>query len=241
MRLAFVLIGVVLVTACASVKTRTLYADGHRDTVISGPIAVFPVSTEFALANSGGALERRADWSEEASVRFTRALVERLEADGVAVTPIDLSQGVTQEAVNAVTKSWNMLYNAFLVGEKRKIRDNFALTAEEAAAISEAVDADYVLLSFVGGSYASAGRRGRQAAVNTFGVVTSAVLGVGYFEGGGGGQGGVAGIYDLFSGRLIWARRDGLAALDLRDDADAQTVIDLLLEGAPFDEPGRGF
>lgn len=235
MRFVTILIGVVLLTSCAAVKSRTLYAEGHRDAAITGPIAVFPVSTALSLANSGGALETRADWSEDASVRFTRAMFERLEANGVAIRPVDTSIGVTEGAILGITNAWELLFKAFQVGEKHAIRDDFALPPAQAAAVGEAVDADYLLLSFIGGSYASAGRRGRQAAVNTLGVVTSAVLGVGYFEGGGGGQGGVAGLYDLFSGRLIWARRDGLTALDLRDDADAEAVIDLILEGAPLD------
>lgn len=231
---AVILISLLVVAACAAVPTRTLYAEGHRDAVVSGPIAVFPVSAELALMNSGGGLETRADWSEEAALRYTKALFAHLEGEGVDVRPVDLAQSVSGDAVTGVNTAWEMLFKAFQVGEKRNIRDDFALSSDEAAALGEAVGADYLLLTFVGGSYASAGRRGRQAAVNTVGVVTAAVLGVGFFEGGGGGQGGVAGLYDLFSGRLVWARRDGLTALNLRGTADDDAVIDLIMEGAPL-------
>ena len=197
---------------------------------------------------TGGMVEPRADWTEQARANFLAALKAQQAARGgnaFIMEKRDSLPGITPEAIAeldrlhyAVASSIALhRYSGDWLPTKRNKGLDWTL-GEDAVALGQKTGYDYALFLYAEDSFASTGR------------VALQVLGVaGCFVGfcapnvGGGGQFGYASLVDLHTGEVVWfnvsqasSQIAGIKFGDIRTQEGAAQMVDRLLDRM---KPGR--
>ena len=245
-RVALALMASVLLAGC--VQTRQ-YADvefappqgDYKLLVMRPDVSVGSVTT-------GGMVEPRADWTEQARAGFLAALRAQQAARGgniLIMEKRDSLPGVDPEMVAELERLHYAVgssialhkYSGAYLPTKRGKGLDWTL-GEDAVALGQRTGYDYALFLYAEDSFASTGR------------VALQVLGVaGCFVGfcvpnvGGGGQFAYASLVDLRTGEVVWfnvvqagSQVAGIKMGDIRTEAGAAQLVDRLLERM---KPGR--
>jgi hypothetical protein len=203
-------------------------------------LIVMRPDVQVGSVTTGGLLEPRADWTEQARGHLLRALAEQQAGRGgrtlVAETRSSI-RGVDPKAVADLERLHNAVGNSialhkYIPGNElpTKRRGIDWTLGEEAVKLGRATGMDYALFLYAQDSIASTGR------------VALQVLGIaGCFIGfcapqGGGGQVAYASLVDLKTGDVVWfnvlqtgSQLPGIAFGDIRTADGAAQMVDRLL------------
>lgn len=207
---------------------------GDYDLLVMRPhVSVGSVTT-------GGLVEPRAEWTEQARAHIMEALRQQQAGRGGRTTILEDRSGVpgmTEQRVADIERLFSAVTNAIAVHRyagltlptKRRQGIDWTL-GEEAVALGRATGAEYALFLYAQDAHASDGRTALQ------------VLGlVGCFIGfcapqGGGGQAAYASLVDLRSGDVVWfnvlqtgSQLPGVTFGDLRTQDGAAQMVERLL------------
>jgi hypothetical protein len=238
----------VSVAAAGCVQTRQ-----YADVEFSPPqgnykLLVMRPDVSVGSVTTGGMVEPRADWTEEARTKLLAALRGQQAARGGNVLIMEKRNslpGVDPETVAELERLHYAVgssialhkYSGDYLPTKRGKGLDWTL-GEDAVALGRRTGFDYALFLYAEDSFASTGRVGLQ------------VLGIaGCFVGfcapnmGGGGQFAYASLADLRTGEVVWfnvvSARSQVAGIkmgDIRTDAGAAQLVDRLLDRM---KPGR--
>ena len=197
---------------------------------------------------TGGMVEPRADWTEQARANFITALKAQQAGRGGNVLIMEKRNSLANVDADKVAELERLHYavaNSIALhrysGQYLPTKRNRGLDwtlGEDAVALGRATGYDYALFLYAEDSFASTGRVGLQ------------VLGIaGCFVGfcapnmGGGGQFGYASLVDLRTGEVVWfnvsqasSQIAGIKFGDLRTPEGAAQMVDRLLDRM---KPGR--
>ena len=197
---------------------------------------------------TGGMVEPRADWTEQARASFITALKAQQAGRGGNVLIMEKRNSLANVDADKVAELERLHYavaNSIALhrysGQYLPTKRNRGLDwtlGEDAVALGRATGYDYALFLYAEDSFASTGRVGLQ------------VLGIaGCFVGfcapnmGGGGQFGYANLIDLRTGEVVWfnvsqasSQIAGIKFGDLRTPEGAAQMVDRLLDRM---KPGR--
>jgi hypothetical protein len=245
-----ILAGAAAVSLSACVQTRQ-YADveftppqgDYKLLVMRPAVAVGSVTT-------GGLVEPRADWTEQARANLLAAVKEQQAGRGGNVLILEKRDGLESMGVSAATVAeLERLhyavgasialhrYNGAYLPTKRGKGLDWTL-GQDAIAIGRKTGFDYALFLHAEDSFASTGR----VALQVLGIAGCAV-GFCAPNVGGGGQFAYASLVDLRSGEVVWfnvlqtgTRIAGINMGDIRKPEGAAQMVDRLLNRM---KPGR--
>lgn len=245
-RVLLALLASVALTGCVSTRQ-------YADVEFSPPqgdykLLVMRPDVSVGSVTTGGMVEPRADWTEQARTHFIDALKAQQAGRGGnvfimekrnALTGIDPETVAELERLHYAVASSIALhrYSGHYLPTKRNRGLDWTL-GEEAVGLGRRTGYDYALFLYAEDSFASTGRVGLQ------------VLGVaGCFVGfcapniGGGGQFGYASLVDLRTGEVVWfniaqasSQIAGVKFGDIRTADGAAQMVDRLLDRM---KPGR--
>jgi hypothetical protein len=232
-RLGFVLVCCLLLSACVSTQTRVAKDETGQPLTISGSVVLVEPDIELYEVLAGGAQEPRKAWTDTARRLYPQMAREILGQRGIAVTPdFTLPPATSNEdplrqlillnqAVSISILQYSRSGNSPNSGLRNK-RGKFDWTLGPGVkALRDATGADYALFSYVRDSYTSSGR----VAMRVIGFV---LLGG---DIGGGYQIGLASLVDLRTGQVVWHNLLVDQAGDLRDEPGARETAEDLLKG----------
>jgi hypothetical protein len=236
-----------LVLACAAslaltgcVQTRQ-FADvefsppqGDYDLVVMRP------SVDVGIVTTGGLVEPRADWTDQARTHLLEALRQQQAGRGGRTLILENrgdARGVTAEQVAELERLFIAVGNSIILHRyagytlptKRRQGIDWTL-GQDAVAFGRATGMDYALFLHAQDSFASTGR----TAIQVLGIA-------GCFIGfcapqGGGGQGAYASLVDLRTGEVVWfnllqtsSMLPGVGFGDIRTREGAAQMIERLL------------
>jgi hypothetical protein len=203
-------------------------------------LIVMRPDVQVGSVTTGGLLEPRADWTEQARANLLRALTEQQAGRGgrtlIAETRNSI-RGMDPEAVADLERLHNAVGNSIAIHKyipgnelPTKRRGIDWTLGEEAVKLGRVTGMDYALFLHAQDSIASTGR------------VAMQVLGIaGCFIGfcapqGGGGQFAYASLVDLKTGEVVWfnilqtgSQLPGVAFGDIRTPDGAAQMVDRLL------------
>jgi hypothetical protein len=239
-RRALILLSAASLALAGCVQTRQ-FADvqfeppqGNYSLVVMRP------DVRVGIITTGGMVEQRADWTEQARTNLLRALTEQQAGRGgrtmIAETRSSF-QGVSPETVAGLERLHSAVGNSIALHKylgarlptKRRQGIDWTL-GEDAVKFGRAVGMDYALFLYAEDSFASTGRTALQ------------VLGLaGCFVGfcapsGGGGQTAYASLVDLRTGEVVWfnvlqtsSMLPGVQMGDIRTPDGAAQMVERLL------------
>ncbi len=203
-------------------------------------LIVMRPDVHIGLVTTGGLVEQRADWTEQARANLLRALAEQQAGRGGRTRILerrDSIEGIAPETVAGLERLHNAVgssialhkYLGATLPTKRRQGIDWTL-GEDAVAFGRATKMDYALFLYAEDSFASTGRTAMQ------------VLGIaGCFVGfcapsGGGGQTAYASLVDLRTGEVVWfnvlqtqSMIPGVQFGDIRTPEGAAQMVERLL------------
>jgi hypothetical protein len=239
-RRALILLSASSLTVAGCVQTRQ-FADvqfepprGDYSLVVMRP------DVRVGLITTGGMVEQRADWTEQARANLLRALTEQQAGRGgrtmIAETRSSFP-GVSPETVAALERLHGAVGNSIALHKymganlptKRRQGIDWTL-GEDAVKFGRAVGMDYALFLYAEDSFASTGRTALQ-------VIGLAGCFVGFCApSGGGGQTAYASLVDLRTGEVVWfnvlqtsSMLPGVQMGDIRTPDGAAQMVERLL------------
>jgi hypothetical protein len=232
-RVSVLALAVALVASVGCGVTSVTMAEGFKQRAPANPsVLVMAPDVELYELTAGGALEPKADWTEQAEEHVSKSLVEELRGKQLALVPYAAPpQGSKKEHDDlqlvrlhgAVAKSILIHHysgRAPLPAKKGKFDWGMGAGVQRLRGDTKA---DYILFIVMRDSYASGGRVALATLSAIFGGNVS-----------GGEQAGFASLVDLSSGEVVWCnllyRRSG----DLRTPEPARQAVRYLLEGFPW-------
>ena len=203
-------------------------------------LVVMRPDVNVGIVTTGGLVEQRADWTEQARANLLAALKAQQAGRGgrtmIAETR-DAFPGVSPETVADLERLHNAVGSSIMLHKymglnlptKRRMGVDWTL-GEDAVKLGRATGADYALFMHAQDAIASTGRTALQ------------VLGIaGCFIGfcapqGGGGQAAYASLVDLRTGEVVWfnilqtgSQLPGVSFGDIRKPEGAEQMVDRLL------------
>ena len=203
-------------------------------------LVVMRPDVRVGLITTGGMVEQRADWTEQARANLLRALTEQQAGRGgrtmIAETRSSFP-GVSPETVAALERLHGAVGNSIALHKymganlptKRRQGIDWTL-GEDAVKFGRAVGMDYALFLYAEDSFASTGRTALQ-------VIGLAGCFVGFCApSGGGGQTAYASLVDLRTGEVVWfnvlqtsSMLPGVQMGDIRTPDGAAQMVERLL------------
>jgi hypothetical protein len=203
-------------------------------------LLVMRPDVQVGLITTGGMVEPRADWTEQARTNLLRALAEQQGGRGGKTRILesrDGMQGVSAETVadlerlhNAVGQSIALhKYMGATLPTKRRQGLDWTL-GEEAVKFGRATGMDYALFLHATDSFASTGR----SALQVLGIAGCLIGFCAPMSGGG--QSAYASLVDLKTGEVVWfnvlqtsSQLPGLQFGDIRTAEGASQMVERLL------------
>jgi hypothetical protein len=220
-----------LLAAC---ETKSFFRSATLGDVHGGrSIVLMPVDIELGELLAGGAVEPKAEWTDQGRELMTAAIDARLTEQNARLIVANPA-GVIDNADSpelALMKLHGAVGNAIFV---HKLSDAPTLRLPSKAdkfdwslgpdvkVLRDRYASDYALFVFMRDTYASAGR--------VAAIVVAAALGVGIP---GGAQIGYASLVDLRTGDVVWTNRLRRGSGDLRKPDGAANTVALLLDQFP--------
>ena len=203
-------------------------------------LVVMRPDVRVGLITTGGMIEQRADWTEQARTNLLRALTEQQAGRGgrtmIAETRSSF-QGVSPEQVAALERLHSAVGNSIALHKymgarlptKRRQGIDWTL-GEDAVKFGQAVGMDYALFLYAEDNFASTGRTALQ-------VIGLAGCFVGFCApSSSGGQVAYASLVDLRSGEVVWfnvlqtsSMLPGVQMGDIRTPEGAAQMVERLL------------
>ena len=228
-RRAFCALLLLAVAGCAAESARRV-DQLSRDDGKTPRVALMPLDVALSRVNAGGSQSPVAEWTTAAERNLTLALRLVAKRRGLMLRPAAeavwrseefeqtrLLQNAVQTAVR--THQFGSSEDR-LPGKEGRLGWTLG---QGALALRDRLQADYALFVYLRDSYSSTGRRVLTAA---------AALLIGYPLSGGE-QIGVASLYDLRDGNLVWVRELDRTTGDLRNREDAAETAEALLKDFP--------
>ena len=203
-------------------------------------LIVMRPDVRVGLLTTGGLVEQRADWTEQARVNLLRALTEQQAGRGgrtlIAETR-NAIPGVSAETIAGLERLHNAVGNSIAIHKylgaelptKRRQGIDWTL-GEDAVKFGRATGMDYALFLYAEDSFASSGRKALQAigfAGCFFGFCAPSA---------GGGQSAYASLVDLRTGEVVWfnilqtsSMLPGVQFGDIRTPDGAAQMVERLL------------
>jgi hypothetical protein len=223
---------------CGS-STQGYTAQGLKDRVQASPtLLVMAPDVQLFELTTGGVLEPKDEWTQQAEKHVAVGLVEELKAKKLNLVAYDPPpKGSVQEHDDlqlvklhaAVLKAilihhYSLNLKAHLPAKKGK----FDWTMGPGVArLSGDKKANYVLFVWMRDSYSSGGRAALVAVSSIFSPITGS-------RASGGEQAGFASLVDLESGNVVWCNALYRQAGDLRTEDPARKAVRYLLDGFPL-------
>ena len=236
----FLLISVALVALGGCVTTRQVADVEFEPPQGNYSLLVMRPDVQVGSVTTGGLVEPRAEWTEQARANLLRALTEQQAGRGgrtmIAETRASL-RGVDPETVADLERLHNAVGNSIALHKyypgnelPTKRRGIDWTLGEDAVKLGRATGMDYALFLYAQDSFASTGR------------VAMQVLGIaGCFIGfcapqGGGGQVAYASLVDLRNGDVVWfnvlqtsSQLPGVRFGDIRTPEGSAQMVERLL------------
>jgi hypothetical protein len=239
-RRALILLSVSSLATAGCVQTRQFADVQFEPPQGDYSLVVMRPDVRVGLITTGGMVEQRADWTDQARTNLLRALTEQQAGRGgktIIAETRNSFPGVSPETVAALERLHGAVGNSIALHKymgarlptKRRQGIDWTL-GEDAVKFGRAVNMDYALFLYAEDSFASSGRTALQ------------VLGLaGCFVGfcapsGGGGQTAYASLVDLRTGEVVWfnvlqtsSMLPGVQMGDIRTPEGAAQMVERLL------------
>jgi hypothetical protein len=202
-------------------------APGFSQRAASSKIVILPTDIELFSISGGGVLEPKADWTEQATRFFSKALLTHKgqmgdvlggfkEADVENFDELNALHGAVAGSIHR-----HHMFGGVLALPTKNGVLNWSM-GDAVKPLREKTGADYALFTWVRDSYASSERKAA--------IVLMAMVGVGLV---GGIQTGYASLVDLRDGRILWFNSLVRGTGDLREEQAAVDTVDALLKNFP--------
>jgi hypothetical protein len=237
---AFTLLSAASLALAGCVQTKQ-YADiqfeppqGDYSLIVMRP------DVSVGLLTTGGLVEQRADWTEQARTHLLRALTEQQAGRGgktIIAETRSAIPGVSPETIADLERLHNAVGNSIVLHKylgaqlptKRRQGIDWTL-GEDAVKFGRATGMDYALFLYAQDSFASSGRKALQ-------VIGIAGCFIGFCApSGGGGQTAYASLVDLRTGEVVWfnvlltqSMLPGVQFGDIRTPEGAAQMVERLL------------
>ncbi|HEY0113185.1 MAG TPA: hypothetical protein VGB59_08535 [Allosphingosinicella sp.] len=203
-------------------------------------LIVMRPDVKVGVVTTGGLVEPRADWTEEARGHLLRALTEQQAGRGGRTRVLETREGipgVSAETVAELERLHNAVgqsialhkYMGLELPTKRRRGLDWTL-GEDAVRFGKATGMDYALFLHAEDSHASTGR----TALQVLGIA-GCLIGFCAPQGGGG-QSAYASLVDLRTGEVVWfnvlqtsSQLPGVTFGDIRTAEGASQMVDRLL------------
>ncbi|WOI51985.1 hypothetical protein [Parvularcula sp. LCG005] len=226
--IAGALMAVLLLSACTSTKTLKTTNEFKR---IDGEatLLLLEPDVELRFVKASEVRETRADWTEAAELMLLSELEKQLKARNISMTQFELGEATPREIqliklheAVGTTIVLHRYANLPLPSKKDTFDWSLGPGVQEMARNN---DADYALLLYARGEYASAGKQ-------VANILMGAAFGV---TGSMGGQQAFASLIDLRTGDIVWfnVAQTGVGS-DMRDADGAEHMITNLLKKFPL-------
>ena len=236
----FVLLAGASLALAACVQTKQI-----ADVEFSPPqgdysLIVMRPDVQVGLVTTGGMVEPRADWTEQARTNLLRALAEQQAGRGGRTRILETREGLAGVSADAVADLERLhsavgtsialhKYMGADLPTKRRRGLDWTL-GEDAVKFGKATGMDYALFLHAEDSFASSGR----TALQVLGIA-GCVIGFCAPQGGGG-QSAYASLVDLRSGEVVWfnvlqtsSQLPGVQFGDIRTPEGAAQMVERLL------------
>jgi len=203
-------------------------------------LIVMRPDVRVGLLTTGGLVEQRADWTDQARANLLRALTEQQAGRGgrtIIAETRESIPGVSAETIAGLERLHNAVGNSIAIHKylgaqlptKRRQGIDWTL-GEDAVAFGRATGMDYALFLHAEDSFASTGR----VALQVLGIA-GCIIGFGA-PSSGGGQSAYASLVDLKTGEVVWfnvlqtqSQLPGLQFGDIRTPEGAAQMVERLL------------
>jgi hypothetical protein len=239
-RRALVLISVSAIAMGGCVSTRQVADVEFEPPKGDYSLIVMRPDVQVGLVTTGGLVEPRADWTEEARGHVIRALTEQQAGRGGRTRVLETREGIPGvsadtvadlERLHAAVGSSIALHKYMGVTLPTKRRRGLDWTlGEDAVKFGRATGMDYALFLHAEDSHASTGR----TALQVLGIA-GCIIGFCAPQGGGG-QSAYASLVDLKTGEVVWfnvlqtsSQLPGVTFGDIRTAEGAAQMVDRLL------------
>ena len=198
-------------------------------------VLLMPMDIELYLLTTGGLLEPKVDWTEQANQHFMSALKSRSASMGFALVEYDTTAHTATSDLEQLKKLHQAVGQTMM--EQRvlpmptKIEEFKWSLGNGASSLSDYYESNYALFVHVRDSYASAGRQ----ALIVASAIASAFVPVPVATGGT--QVAYASLVDLETGDIVWFNNLVRTSGDLREEDRAYQSIDTLLRNFPSANP----
>ena len=203
-------------------------------------LIVMRPDVRVGLLTTGGLVEQRADWTDQARTNLLRALTEQQAGRGgrtIIAETRESIPGVSAETIAGLERLHNAVGNSIAIHKylgaqlptKRRQGIDWTL-GEDAVAFGRATGMDYALFLHAEDSFASTGRVALQ-------VIGLAGCIIGFCApSSGGGQSAYASLVDLKTGEVVWfnvlqtqSQLPGVQFGDIRTPEGAAQMVERLL------------
>jgi len=239
-RRALILLGTASLALSACVQTRQFADVQFEPPQGDYSLIVMRPDVRVGLLTTGGLVEQRADWTDQARTNLLRALTEQQAGRGgrtlIAETRESIP-GVSAETIAGLERLHNAVGTSIAIHKylgaelptKRRQGIDWTL-GEDAVAFGRATNMDYALFLHAEDSFASTGRMALQ-------VIGIAGCIIGFCApSSGGGQNAYASLVDLKTGEVVWfnvlqtqSQLPGLQFGDIRTPEGAAQMVERLL------------
>lgn len=227
-RIILGLFAIALLSACVSTKTMET---SNEFTKVDGPVRILLLEPDVQVSfiKTSEIREVRADWTELAETQILSEMEKQLAEKSVTFTEFDIDEASPREiqlvklheAVGGTIITHRYGYQPL-----PSKQDKFDWTLGPGVqTFAENHDADYALLIYARGEYASAGK----VVTN---ILMTAAFGV---SGSMGGQLAFASLIDLRTGDIVWfnVAQTG-SGTDMREQSGAELLVQKLLTDIPL-------
>ena len=234
-----------LITAASIAVSGCVQTRQYADVEFAPPqgdysLLVMRPDVSVGTVTTGGLVEPRADWTEQARVHLLEALRQQQASRGGRTMVLESRAGVrgmTEQQVADIERLFMAVGNAIVVHRyagltlptKRRQGLDWTL-GEDAVALGRATGMDYALFLSAQDAHASSGR----TALQVLGIV-GCVIGFCAPQGGGG-QAAYASLVDLRTGDVVWfnilqtgSQLPGVEFGDIRTREGAAQMVERLL------------
>jgi hypothetical protein len=203
-------------------------------------LIVMRPDVQVGMVTTGGLVEPRADWTEQARANLIRALTEQQAGRGGRTRVLETREGIQGVSADAVADLERLhsavgssialhKYLGYTLPSKRRQGLDWTL-GEDAVKFGRATGMDYALFLHAEDSHASTGR----TALQVLGIA-GCIIGFCAPQGGGG-QSAYASLVDLRTGEVVWfnvlqtsSQLPGVTFGDIRSPEGAAQMVDRLL------------
>ena len=203
-------------------------------------LIVMRPDVQVGIVTTGGLVEPRADWTEQARTNLLRALAEQQAGRGGRTRILETREGVAGVSAEAVAELERLhqavgqsialhKYMGLNLPTKRRQGVDWTL-GEDAVRFGRATGMDYALFLHASDSFASSGR----VALQVLGLA-GCLIGFCAPQGGGG-QSAYASLVDLRTGEVVWfnvlqtgSQLPGIGFGDIRTPEGAAQMVERLL------------